>query len=481
VSSATLERSVRDAIGSRPALTLVEQAKRGNREYVERWGSLGPLADWQGSRGGLEIRERLDRLDAGELAKVLSGGYCKLSDRERDAIARGEATLATMPDGGYRVIPFVGGGALGQGAVYARNLPAPGTFDINPVLFAAKTSRNRKINPQQNHPGYTASLNFRVDAVGIVAKLYVVFEATLTSGASAATVTNHWPWNLAKSIVVSANGISNLFSFQGLDARSLMRVRNAKWFWDRESLFAIPAATLASTVRLIYELPLAYDESLVGAVFAQTEETQLTVTVTTAASADLFSANAGTFSAATWRIVSEFYSIPTADTQAGRVLVLPDISQLHGVVSRDDAFSSAAVDITSPLTRTGGILLRAAQRIDNPNPGDTAFGGSSLGGTVTSHRFRYGGNVVPLDIPGYLARYINSQDYGDNLLPSTDVVSGATAPAYAWDDFVIDSPLRDVIHLTGITEAQLLNALASGTTVNAGAQVHTVQEAMVAG
>lgn len=481
MSTATLERRARRAIAARPALTLDEQAKRGNREYLERWGDLGELTDWRGSLGGLVIEERhAHELDPRELRRILNGDYCKLSDRERDAIARREATLALMPDGSYRMIPLVGGGALGQGAVYARNLPAPGTFSIDPVGFAAKTSRNRKIRPAVVHPGYATSWGDRIDAVGVVAKLYIIFEATYTSAATAATLTNHWPWNLAKSIIVSANGINNLFSFQGLDARMLARARAGKWFWDRESSFANPTATNAGTIRLIYELPLAYDESLIGAVFAQTEETQLSVNVTTAASADLFSANPGTFSSATWKIVSEFYSIPTADSQAGRVLVLPDLTQLHGVVTRDDGFSAAG-DVVSPLTRTGGILLRAFQRIDNTAPGNVDFGGSVLGGNITSHRFRYGGNVVPLDVPGYLAKYNNEQDYGDVLLPSVDAVSGATAPVYVGDDFVVDSPLRDVVHLTGITEAQLINSVASSVSVNTGAQVHTVQEAMVAG
>ena len=71
-------------------------------------------------------------------------------------------------------------------------------------------------------------------------------------------------------------------------------------------------------------------------------------------------------------------------------------------------------------------------------------------------------------------------DYNDAILPTIDAVSGGAAPAYLVDDFVVDSPMRDAIHMLGITEAQMVNSVNSGVTINAGAKVHTVQEAMVA-
>src|SRR5439155_22602282 len=117
-----------------------------------------------------------------------------------------------------------------------------------------------------------------------------------------------------------------------------------------------PTATTPTFLRLIWEIPLAYDDSLIGAVFAQTEETFLNLVVATAPGTDEMSANPGTYGAAArWLVVTEYFSIPTVDAQNGRALVLPDITQLHGIVSRDDAFTAAG-DVVSPLTRTGGIL-----------------------------------------------------------------------------------------------------------------------------
>lgn len=425
---------------------------------------------------GLVVRERPTPDHV--LAEGLRNRHL-FSDREWDLIMAGEALLVERPDQPegkrLRVLPIMQGGALGQGAIYQRNLPAPGSFVVDPVRFAILTSKNRKVSVGQNFPGYGAGVVFRFDATGVIGRGILVFEGTGTSPAVAPIGLRKWPWGFVGDVSLSANGINNLIACDGMDLRAISRVRNAKHYFDRESAFIIPAATLALTVRLMYELPLAYDDSLIGAVFAQTEETSLTVKLTMGTAAQLFTVpgNLLAWTNATWRLITEFYSIPSVEDKDGRRLVIPDITQLHGITSRDDALTANSV---SPLTRTGGILLRAGQRVDNTDAGNLDPTAS-----ITSHRFRYGGNVVPLDVPGSVTRYQNEMDYGDAVLPAVDAVAGAVPPAYIWDDFVIDSPVRDAIHLQGITEAQLINDLLGGTVINAGAQVHTVQESMVAG
>jgi hypothetical protein len=465
----------------------VEEILASKRQDLGDLTRYGVDRDWWGGLSGMRVMdapEERARFEA--LARELQAENVKVygwGDRTLDALASGEAALIEH-DGKLCVIPVAKGGGPGSGAIYMRNLPAPGSYTINPLLFMAKTQKNRKLNPQIAHPGYGLNFGFRADAVGILSRLILFFEGTGTSPATAPIATRGWPWMFARTITVSANGINNLIACDGLDARVLLRVRNTRLLFDRESTFAIPAATGSATVRIFYEIPLAYDESLIGAVFAQTEETFLNLQVLTGAAADLFTVagNALTWANANWRVMTEFYSIPISDSKAGRVLVLPDITQLHGVVSRDDALPGTG-DHVAPLTRTGGILLRSLQRFDNST---TDFGnldpaGTAIGGQITSHRFRYGGNVVPLELTGPLARFQNETDYGDAILPSSDAVSGGNAAAYLVDDFVNDSPIRDVIHMAGITEAQLINTIAASVTVVAGAKVHTVQEAMVAG
>lgn len=464
------------------AITLSDFKARGAHPELERV-SVG--------RSGVQIREAtvpLGHLDERDvplsylawLTQQENRDRMGLTDGQLDAIQRGDAALIEH-EGKIRFVPRIAGGGLGSGAVYARNLPAPGSYTIDPVLFAAKTSKNRKPYPNVVHPGFGGGWVQKIDAVGIVSRCWIVFEGTYTSAATQATLTTGWAWQLLRQLTVSANGINNLIACDGLDLRALTRARNKDYFVDRESVFTNPLATVAALQRLIYEVPLAYDDSLIGGVFAQTEETFLNITAATAPAADMMSANPGAYTAANWKVIVEFFSIPTVDAQNGRMLVIPDITQLHGIVSRDDAYAAAG-DVISPLTRTGGILLRILQRIDNakPNFGSVDFGSATLaGGNVTSHRFRYGGNVVPLEVPGYLQKFLNEQDYGDQLIPSIDAPAGLTPAVYAADDFVVASPLRDTIHMAGITEAQVINTIV--TAANAGAQVHTVQEAMVAG
>lgn len=366
--------------------------------------------------------------------------------------------------------------ALGSGGVYERNLPAPGSFIIDPVEFAVRTSRNRKSNPPVAHPGFGSSWSQRIDAVGIVSRIFIMFEGTQTGAVGAAAGTRQYPWNLLGRIRVSANGINNLFNCEGLDLRALMRVRRPYLWQDRHSLFVLPTgAANAQTLKLLWEVPLAYDDSLVGAIFAQTEETHLNVEVDVPSSAELYSANVPVFSNSTWRILVEFFSIPIVDSKAGRKLVLPDITQLHGVITRDDNLSAVGEHI-APLTRTGGILLRVMQRFDNTDAGNL-----DVAADVDAHGFRYGGNVDTIRYtPSEFALWQNELDYGDRVLPAADVVAAGSPPEYVVDDFVRASAVRDAVHMLGITEAQMVNQIRAAAAINAGAVVHTVQEAMVA-
>lgn len=394
---------------------------------------------------------------------------------ELELLGTGRA-LVYRKDGRELLLPVLRGGSLGAGAVYARNLPAPGSYAIDPTRFAVLTSRNLKTYPAIAWPGFQQKLQQRVDKVGIVSKVYVIGEITLTPGAMTPTVRTTYPWNLIQRLKVSANGISNLFYCDGLDLRALMRVRSG-FFFDREQVNTIPTGGGAATnLKLVWEVPLAFDESLIGAIFAQTEDNELSIEIETPASADIFSANAPAVSG-NFTVVCEYFSIPYEDTREGRRIVLPDIRQLHGFLASEKAVTGVG-EHTAELLRTGGVLLRTLQRWDNaystqgPGVDDPAT-------VVAQHKFRYGGNVIPTDEPGRLNLFRQQQRYGDMVIPAADLT--ASQVHYLVDDYVFANSVRDVIHLLGITEPQLLNQIAAGTTVNAGSSMHTVQEHMVAG
>lgn len=380
------------------------------------------------------------------------------------------ASVIAMLCGAHHVLV----GAVGTGAVYLKNLPAPNSYVIDPVTFAKETSRNRKQYPAQSVAGYQGSAGQKVDATGVVGRIRLIVKCTLTAGATAPTATSQWPWNLIKTIVVAANGINNLISCDGLDLRALQRTRNP-YFIDREASFALPAANGNSNVTLIYEVPLAFDdESLMGAVFAQTQDTSLNWTVTAAASSDLFSANAPTLSNFTVQAVVEFYSIPYIDQSGQRVAVIPDLRRMHGFYAQTALLQTTSY---SPLMRVNGVLCRIFQRGDNAAGAAGDVDWSSL---CTDHQFNYGSNVTPYDVPGITARMENEQDYGDALLPTSDALTGSVK--YLCDDLVRDNALRDVIHLLGVTQPQMINIFSGLTPSNGNnSVVRTAQEHLIAG
>lgn len=368
--------------------------------------------------------------------------------------------------------------AVGTGAVYLKNLPAPNTFRIDPTTFARETSRNRKKYPTVAPSGWGGSCGGKIDATGVVGRILLKVTFTLTGdGTAVPTTTNQWPWNVLKQVTVAANGINNLFSCDGLDLRALERVRNPFNF-DRQSSYALPAsASGTSNVTLYYEIPLAFDdESLMGAVFAQTQDTSLSWQVTFGATSDLFATHTPTISAIAVQATAEFYSIPYEDSGQGRLAIIPDLRRMHGFYSQVDALASTSY---SKLMRVNGVLARVFQRGDNAA---NAAGDVDWGSLCTDHEFQYGSNVTPYDVDGGSQLRENQKDYGDLVIPAADVLSANTAPKYLVDDFVRDNALRDVVHLLGVTQPQYINVF-SGLSVSNGnnSVVRTVQEHMIAG
>jgi hypothetical protein len=424
---------------------------------------------------------------------MFEGGFCTplprdrssvvadLTDREPNGsqlalLATGRAFLVRK-SGRRLLIPAAAGGAVGSGAVYAKNLPKPGTYVLDPVRFAVETTRNRKWYPAKAWPGFGEKVSFPIDKTGVVSRLFVTYEGLMTGdGAVAPTVEGAFPWNLAKRFQVTANGLSNLVYAQGIDMRILERIRRG-FFFDRESIFTLPAAATATPIRLAWEIPLAFDESLVGAVYAQTEDTDMELEIQAPAASELFTAHAPVMTGS-FKVGVEFFSLPLDDSKEGRKVIIPDIRQLHGVIGKDDAITGTG-EHTVNLMRTGGILVRAFQRFDNAYPD---AGNLDPGTLINSHKFRYGSNVIPTDEPGRAIRKENERLYGDKMLPAADVDASITAGVNVLvDDFVAANSVRDVVHLLGTTQPQLLNEIDGTALIIAGAKVHTVQEHMVAG
>lgn len=367
---------------------------------------------------------------------------------------------------------------IGDVVTYEKNLPTQ-PYTIDAALFAQLTTHFYKPYAGIAWPGFSQKIPQLIDKYGIIGSLHVFFEGTMQGdGVGAPVATSGFPWRLASEFRVSANGISNLIEMDGIDARALARIRRGRSLAD-EAVFTLPAAGTTTPIRLHWEIPLALDEiSLIGAVLAQTDDNNLLLRITTAASADLFSAHAPTI-AGTWYVLASAYEIPETGSSGKSSLVIPDLRQLHGIFTKDDNLVATGLQ-PSALTKTGGLLLRTLQRIDNAPPN---FGNADwLTDAITEHFFRFNSKEVPRDFePAWMLRFLNEDDYAQSVLPAADVPAGITAPAYLVDDYVSKVAMRDVVNMAAISQPELVNVFAAGYGLNAGAKIHTLQEAMVTG
>lgn len=367
---------------------------------------------------------------------------------------------------------------LGNVVTYERNLPKD-PYVIDAAQFSQLANRFRKSYTGQAWPGFGKKLTQQIDKYGVVSTLHIFYEGTMTGdGVGAPTVTPGYPWRLLEEVRVSANGLSHLIDVDGLDLRALARVRRGRSLAD-QSLFTLPAAGTTTTLRLHWEVPIALDEvSLIGSALAQTDDNNLEIRLTTAASADVFATHAPTM-AGTFYIVAVAYEIPEITQNGATKLVIPDLRQMHGLFTKDDNLEATGWTDTQ-LTKTGGLLLRTLQRIDNAPP---SFGNADwLTDAVDVHAFRYNSKEVPYEYdPAWVQLFLNEADYSQAVLPAADVVAGATPPLYMIDDFVNVLALRDVVNMAAISQPELRNKIDAAYVLAAGAKIHTVQEAMVTG
>jgi hypothetical protein len=366
---------------------------------------------------------------------------------------------------------------IGDVVTYEKNLPSQ-PYVIDAANFARLANRFRKSYDGIGWPGFGKKLEQKIDKYGIVSTLHVFFEGTMTWDGTAPTATSGFPWRLLSEARVSANGISTLVECDGIDLRALSRVRRGRSLADG-NVFALPTDATVMDLRLHWEIPLAIDEvANLGAVLAQTDDNNLSFRGTIADSDDLFSAHAPTIDG-DFYVAATAFEIPTTQKNGSEVLVVPDLRQMHGIITRDDDLVSTGADAI-PLTKTGGLLLRTLQRIDNAPP---SFGNVDwLTDSVAEHFFRYNAKETPYDYePAWILRFLNEEDYSQSLLPAADVPAGLTPPAYVCDDYVNVLAMRDVVNMAAVSQPELVNKITAGYGLNAGAKVHTVQEAMLTG
>lgn len=360
---------------------------------------------------------------------------------------------------------------VGVGAQTLQNIPAS-PFVIDPGAFRSMTSKNTLTPKTVAAPGSGAyAPDMTLLQSGIISKLQIIFKGTVVVATAAATTSDQWPYNLLKSFFLSANGQNNLFGCDGIDLHTLRSIRYPS-YTERVDQFPDvvggggSVATGTYTLHLTWEVPIAIDDvTLVGALFAQSSATNLTIKMQQALNADLFATNpANATIAGTFYVMETLFQIPT---DANGNLVIPDLTRLHGFNSVEVPLTAVG-DTRAPLIRSAGQLSRlftsvrasATNRLSAmPNAASTK--------ALDALRLEYGGNQRPYVFsPASQLLAINNQHYG------------STAP---YDrlilDFIKEDPARDAVLLQGVTELAAVPTVGSGVTVSGGT-IRLVQETL---
>jgi hypothetical protein len=373
--------------------------------------------------------------------------------------------------------------AVGQPTVVLQGVETP-NVSVDPESFFRYTRRLRfPMKSLTTFAGYGSTDSISLRQTGVVSKLLVRVTGSVTSSAANAT-TSEWPYNLVRAFRVAANGQSNLINASGLQVKMLNTMGNPAltskgvtraanqalgagtattgtlslaaedWGTNSSTVNLGPAVTaitaVAFTVDLYYEIPLAFDDKyLTGAIYAQTNATQLTLDIDWETQTNL---TTGTLTPTlSYQVLGEVFSIPNV---SGRYVV-PDLSAFHSLIGfRQSGLGSGDNEVLLPGTGVGRQLMRVfAQVYTGTAPG------TPLANTVANIGqlgWRYGGNDTPEFVPvGYQLRYINELDYNDDI--------GRIWGFWAWD-FATAWAFRDAVDEGSTTDLRLLFNLVNSPT-----------------
>jgi len=371
--------------------------------------------------------------------------------------------------------------------------------EVDPAAFFAATRRLRfpmKSNAAISGLGSTDSVQLR--QTGIVQSLEIRVSGTVVFGGTitGTSMTYEWPLNLAKEIRLSANGQSNLVKCRGISIRALEFITNAKLDdtgltatfgatavisgslkipcddWGTSGVNALnPGATVAAvgtyTVDLTYFVPVAADPvSLIGAVYAQSAATNLTLDIDWQTQALLLTlGGAATFAQSlSWQVTGRAFSIPNV----GGRYVVPDLSQFHQLAEfRTSGLGQGSNQVLLPGTGVGRHLMRALFNVYSGSapPTPLAMNATNFGPVD----WAYGGSDTPESYPN-----------GQQLRAENIRVSGADLGAnwgFGLWDYASQFAARDLVDEAATSDLRLDFSLVASPTNGA---VQILQETLFA-
>jgi hypothetical protein len=367
---------------------------------------------------------------------------------------------------------------------------------VDPVEFFRRTRRlTFPFVSNRQFSGLGTSDTFSFLQTGIVAgvALRLVGSIVTLKGAGTIGTTARFPYDLAKKVKISANGQSNLINCSGwkLKAHDVMTREDMN---DRGVIQQISGANVqqgtlsqaseswglgqvASAIAdgtynfdLTLYLPIAYDRlTLVGAIFAQTAATDLTLSIDWATVSDLFTLTSNAAVTMTCAIQAQViaFSIPETNGQ----IVIPDLSAFHGLIeNRFTGVSNGDNEIRLVGQGVGRQLMRFYYQTWNgatpqaPLPlTDVNYGAAA---------WKYGANDTP-------ESWVTARALRQNAERLFNSDLGGAQGFGVWD-FAAETAFRDSIDEGAATELRFLaNYPAALSLVNPA--VEYVQETIFAG
>lgn len=361
----------------------------------------------------------------------------------------------------------------GTGAAKVRNIP-DSPWVMSPSAFDQLTERQELVPISSAAPGFGSFALEQLPQAGIIGRLKVVFEGTITYADNTGSITTRWKWpyGLMDGFKLSANFQDGIFSCSGVDLHVLRFLRHPAYAEATDSFTgtvgggdSLTDAT-DQTLYLTWDIPVSVDMvSLVGALYAQSRRTSINVRIDQAAQSELFdiTGDATVSISGSFYIAETMFDIPF--NQEGQVVV-PDITRLHGFGAIEKPFSNTG-EVVTDLIGVNGQLLRLLVQVRNTS--DAYLDPSDPTAAEWDYlHLEYGANKQPMEFdPIEILASINNEHYG-SVLPY----------GYVALDFARENVKRDAVLMRGVTDLRAVVGVNSGTTVSGNSAVRIVQETL---
>jgi hypothetical protein len=359
---------------------------------------------------------------------------------------------------------------MGRGSVHTPdfiNHPTKGAVIRDERTFAELTQRN-DIQLNSVSLGSTIvgeNVKFRVPNRGIASELRLHFDlaVVVSSYSTGLTAREKWPHGLIKKVRVTANG-TDVVNCTGNDLHALRQATTEMADFSDVESSTVTNSNGTYDVDFMLAIPLAVDQrSLMGAIFAESDDTYLEVDIQFESQSQLFNVQGTTVLAWSGSIKPTLttFDVPKVNTSQGAASVVPDLSIIHMLNSKD-VFLSANGEQRAAVSRLQGQLMRLFTQVYD----DSAYAAIAPN-TVTSYGFRYGQNQQLRKQSGRDMLFTNARWYRDVL-----------SRGYVCHDLVADNSVRDTIVPADVIDLEAVVDLGS-LAIAAPDYIHVFEQGVV--